>query len=771
MGGGRRGEDDGTTSGITLVTGPHGIGRTRTIRDIADRLGIRPIAGLATLADVRHLLLSRLTGTDLGAASSTEAVEQLLAATPGPIVVDDAQDVDDDSLVALVAVADQRPVVLAWRDDVPLPDLLATHDRVDRRPVLPLDRPAADELARSAGADDPAGLAHRSGGNPGLLLTLCRDDDQGEHRRAIDALLATLGDAARRSLALLHPAGQEPIAPALVEDLENLAAAHLAAHDDRGVRCTHGLAAEMAWEALDTSAQLDLRRRLIDDSANPVVAVDQRLVVGDVAGAVAAARDALAAADPRTAVRLGTLVAAHTDDPADHLAVATAAVRFTDGATALAHAAGHPLRAAQAHRLLGALDRATETLAGIDVADPDADTAEKADLAQEVEHERALLVARTQAIRPDTDPRDALVPAALADLLVGAALDPAGLRGLADTAIAAGDLDTATTAQVLALAATLVAPDPDAASAFAHLVGLGERTGAPLPSAAARLEPALGLHLGSHGAGIVDALADVDGPVAATHVVLALAHAGRTGDAAALVDADRWPTTPVWRSIRAWLRAEVALLAGRLVSARNAAEQAAEPVPATFPAVDLAALVAARAAAEAGESPPSHTARSVLAPFVAVELDALATDDADRFAAAADAWSGRHHPAVLRCRLAAAERRLPAPDAVAAVEATAAEAERLGFRVLASAARRALHRSGVRTRADSGTRGGTLSPREREVLRHVAQGASSREIGNLIGVAPSTVDTQVKSAMQKLGARTRLQAAALAAELEDEVAS
>jgi DNA-binding CsgD family transcriptional regulator len=54
-----------------------------------------------------------------------------------------------------------------------------------------------------------------------------------------------------------------------------------------------------------------------------------------------------------------------------------------------------------------------------------------------------------------------------------------------------------------------------------------------------------------------------------------------------------------------------------------------------------------------------------------------------------------------------------------------------------------------------------LTPRELEVLRGVARGATTAEIAREHGVATSTVDSQVSSARRKLGARTRRQAAAM----------
>ena len=55
-----------------------------------------------------------------------------------------------------------------------------------------------------------------------------------------------------------------------------------------------------------------------------------------------------------------------------------------------------------------------------------------------------------------------------------------------------------------------------------------------------------------------------------------------------------------------------------------------------------------------------------------------------------------------------------------------------------------------------------LSPREREVLRLLADGAAYAEIGSTLYLSPDTVRAHAQRAMTKLGARTRTQAGALA---------
>jgi DNA-binding NarL/FixJ family response regulator len=60
----------------------------------------------------------------------------------------------------------------------------------------------------------------------------------------------------------------------------------------------------------------------------------------------------------------------------------------------------------------------------------------------------------------------------------------------------------------------------------------------------------------------------------------------------------------------------------------------------------------------------------------------------------------------------------------------------------------------------------TLSGREREVLRMLAEGGSYAEIGGRLFLSPDTVRAHAQRAMTKLGARTRTQAVAVALRAE-----
>jgi two-component system, NarL family, response regulator DesR len=61
-----------------------------------------------------------------------------------------------------------------------------------------------------------------------------------------------------------------------------------------------------------------------------------------------------------------------------------------------------------------------------------------------------------------------------------------------------------------------------------------------------------------------------------------------------------------------------------------------------------------------------------------------------------------------------------------------------------------------------GTERKALSERERQVLRLLAEGGSYAEIGSSLFLSPDTVRSHAQRAMQKLGARTRTQAVAVA---------
>ena len=67
----------------------------------------------------------------------------------------------------------------------------------------------------------------------------------------------------------------------------------------------------------------------------------------------------------------------------------------------------------------------------------------------------------------------------------------------------------------------------------------------------------------------------------------------------------------------------------------------------------------------------------------------------------------------------------------------------------------------VRVRARPAWQASMLSPREIEIVGHVAMGQRAREIAAVLGIAESTVKTHLRNAMRKVDARSQAQLVAL----------
>ena len=59
----------------------------------------------------------------------------------------------------------------------------------------------------------------------------------------------------------------------------------------------------------------------------------------------------------------------------------------------------------------------------------------------------------------------------------------------------------------------------------------------------------------------------------------------------------------------------------------------------------------------------------------------------------------------------------------------------------------------------------TLTPREREVLRGLAQGQSNQEIAETLNIEKTTVRSHISNILDKLGVENRTQAALYAVEM------
>ena len=221
----------------------------------------------------------------------------------------------------------------------------------------------------------------------------------------------------------------------------------------------------------------------------------------------------------------------------------------------------------------------------------------------------------------------------------------------------------------------------------------------------------------------------------------------------------------------AQIAAEVAIAQGRHEEARAAVREGLERLTDDWRVI--AALVAAGVAA--GDEPAELLERlDDLGPAADVPLaraftltaHAEAQSAPEPWRAAAETWEALPVPyRAGRARLREAEALLDAgagrEEAAGPLRAAAAAARSIG--ALRPAARGRAARGAGADRRRRGARGRTragLTPREREVLVHLAAGRTNRQIAEALYISPRTAGVHVSRILAKLGATTRGEAAA-----------
>jgi DNA-binding NarL/FixJ family response regulator len=260
--------------------------------------------------------------------------------------------------------------------------------------------------------------------------------------------------------------------------------------------------------------------------------------------------------------------------------------------------------------------------------------------------------------------------------------------------------------------------------------------------------------LGPHGV-LIGELCRRDGDLAAARAAVERAApllAGDTVRAARLA------------ALGAQIEAETANRArdlGHAQEAAEAAERAAGQARIAKARIGPRARVESAFAAEAD----AHAARAAGAPAADLLRQAIACFDE----------LSRPHPAAT-LQLVLAEEELRAGDREAAAAAAGAALEKtraMGARWLAGEARSFLGRARLPLPAgcDGEAEPGaviadddpfSLTPREREVLAMVAEGATNREIGERLFMAEKTASVHVSRILAKLDVRSRTEAAAVA---------
>lgn len=803
--------------GSVVVAGEPGIGKTALLREAAShsRRAAYKGGGLSTLSWMSYLPLARALHQRLpdDATGVLDLVEKTVG--NGVLILDDLHWADDDTLALLPNLVTRITMVASSNTDA------AGHVAVMRAAEAmgahhlelgPLSIPAAAMLARhlSPGlrSDDATRLAERSGGHPLLLeAMLTQSDVPPRIREAIAARLAGVSSGGMRLLGLIALLGRPLALRCAGPYVDEVVAAGVGVERNGMVGLANVLVGEAVLACLPLPERCSLHSRLARLVSDPAEAARHHSAANEQAEAVAAALEAarsssrsserarhlaLAAAcscgpegDPLRLSAAACLLDVHEAEAAERLAASL------EGDDANLRARSYLVRA-RARAVLGdpsgALAAAERGLAvgkggelsvlvllQMEIAallawpcwEPGRARQRTLEALGALRHhdpvmasEAAVLDARVAMIggEPDWEDRCLL---ALRTAGAGSALSVGATVLLAAGQALGGHFDVARDLLDEALAAAEE--------------GAGQALGAEI-----RLLRAVLVHSATGETTVVPELRRLlndrrlirYSDIINAHLALVLADEGRTGEAlAALSGPEARPRSPVGAFMLHWARGEAELVAGRPRRARAHAEEARASGPASFPGLVLADLTEAWAAIALGE--PVHR---LVPPFptlppAAAELGALAAmaegkaaDAESLFSLAAEGWRATWRRAALRCAWAAGDlaAQIGATERACQRLATVEEeAAGLGHRPVVARARASMRRVGLRRPPRRAPGRGLLTGREREVLMLVGEGLTTGEIAQRLGVARSTVDTQVESGMRKLGARTRIQAAAM----------
>ncbi|PZS03967.1 MAG: LuxR family transcriptional regulator [Pseudonocardiales bacterium] len=770
--------------GLTVVAGPPGIGKTAVAAEVARRCGGVVFAGggLLTLRDVPALALTRAVRAPLPVDDPPLTVEAVRARVgDGLLIVDDLQWADRLTIGLLPRIARYCRLLLACRTPAPLVERWIGPIRQRAacwRDLEPLGADAAIELVAATAphlADVTAQtVVERAVGNPLLLTLLARHPDGPPTRglTALAALVAELPQAERTALAALGLIGRPAPASLLGPGADGLVRLDLAVVAADLVCPRDRLLADVAAGVASVGARAAMHRA-IAEHVEDAEAARHLAAAGDLAAAAGRAERAATTArgvDDRAA--LLRLAAEAAPSAARGLAAAQAALAAGDTAAARRLAADTSGPAAPEHLVAAAVVAATAAAAGGDLADglqrldgvtPLLDDVSPTLRAQHLTARLRVLTGLDPDAACELGGRAAAAGESLpAEVLIayGAALLAARRDGWDRplwTSLEHADGVTAWTAELL-----LVRGMRDLMR-HAEAAELADRSAADCASRGAYLwetslrAESLWLRLLADGA--IDAA--VRGGAALLARELPAEARVVAVSAAALAHADGGAITAARGMVRGernrllrWVAVEIDWLDGDSAEARTGADALLGGRP------DLAGSLAELTRAWAAPALPSSRHARGLPQPVAATLAAF--DDGD-FSDAAGDWDGVCVREQLRCLLAADERAPNgAVDLLLSAERLATDR---GYTVLLGRIQRALRQRGIVRRPTSGREASLLSPREHEVLELVAAGHSTRRIADRLGLSPNTVETYVKSAVTKLGARTRTEAAVRASRM------
>jgi DNA-binding NarL/FixJ family response regulator len=810
------------------VVGEAGVGKTTLVRAAAAvaGLGLREGGALETLAWTPLLALRRAVGDGLRGDATAVAIEVERRLGPQLLFIDDLQWTDDATRQVLALLAGRIALVMTIRTtDAAAAEVHEVADvvRAEIVELVGVNHEAAVAIVRRARPTIDAASAElvvaEAGGNPLLLEELAtRGRPTSSLARALTSRLDRLSPAGRRSFALLAVAGRGLPAEMLGPGAGELLATGVAIVDGEALAPRHGLLAEAMIATLTPVARRRCHDRLALLIADPGERAHHLAGAGRRQEAILAARDAAdRSSTPGEKAALLELVARLSDGPGAILPRIVASRLLV---------AGGGSASARAIELLepiveGPLELLVEREALLGKAYWDTGDL----VASRAAYERGR---RLDTGLPSA--AGARLAADEAAFVMNVDGDVAAARRILGRAIAAGRNSPRVVATHETMRAFIDGIDTfDAVrAAYEALLSDPDEPGAAFGTArnAAYLATIWRGHDTAHAL-LVQAVDDFDALEMASRAddlraedVQVLLFAGRLEEALRLADellerplngrTRQWTMTKRAQVLAAQGGSDAAAAAldaiassvtgdypgrGELLAARVEVESwAGRPaavlkayeahlaVPTPSRATDIMPLLDAQwARLELGLDPGAALPRQPWAMLAAASFEsqgirALHGGDpavaARSFAEAWRAWAPFQVPRELICRWAHGEalRRAGSPEAPHVLREALDRAEGHGFGSIAARVRRSLRQAGVRVappRTETAVdRWARMTGREREVLQLVGRGLTTPQIARRMGLGRGTVDQVLGAATRKLGAASRIQAAAMLADGE-----
>ncbi|WP_025274656.1 LuxR C-terminal-related transcriptional regulator [Haloglycomyces albus] len=744
-----------TQPGLQLLTGPPGWGRTHLLQRISAQLRQRVVhtGGLAALRHHPALALIRATKAGLPSDSPTVLAAAALSRLKNTtLVIDDIQWCDPHTQAALPHLAQHLPILAAGTTGIELARDLTDSAHIHRIPAL--DDNSINTLLHTVNPhltdNQKQHIRQHAGVHPLALATLARTPDTTKDTtprdpaHSIATALAAADAGLRTGLATLGLLGR-PAHHSLLGDTATtgLRDSGLADTDGDYLSPTSPWMAAIAAGALNDTQRLALHAKLAE-ATNGLESARHHWAAGNL---TQAETTALAAADSEPTHATAALTLAATINDQHKLPAAKAAIKDHQPTHALRLLADDDTPAAVRTKIYAHLTLANP-LAARGLTDQLNDTHPETDALRLLTHPNPSEMIDDITKRHGSEPDHPTLHAALAATR-GQGLDAAAEQAASEGAYTIAYWCRWKSTNQAVNNAQLPDAKQRALTAAADAGNSGHLTWKARFLALAALTNALSsTQLDNLIASVKRAesgpLPDDIATLLAATLALATADTGDLGQAARHLDGIG-RTHP----LVSWIEAEYAWLDGQHQPPRH-----------TAPTVDLATglthITNQWLSYDQGHTPTTPLSGRWPTP-VDNTLTAWKQRRADDFHTAAEQWDGISLREKIRALLAAGYHA----DGDAATQLLLdAEnlAEDAGLTVLDGKIKRALRRLGLR-RDQRSSRGMDLTGREQQILHHISAGHPTRRIAETLGITSETVETHIRSAMRKLGAKTRTEAA------------